>query len=307
MHHETRPLLPARSAHPLTRWLGLLCLAALLGGCASPRTLLLHGVADTLAAQPQADEDDLELARDASPFYLKLSESVLRQTPEHAALAESVAAGFTQYAYAFVAFEADRLESTDARAARQLRERAARLYARAHHHAMAALERGQPGLARALAQRAGAELPVLGADQAGLAYWAAASWAARIALSTDRPDVVADLPAAIRLAGLAYAVDPDHGQGALASLMGTLEASRPGGSAARARALFERAQAAAAGRNAGVFVSMAESLALAAGDRVSFESLLRQAVAVADAEPGLGNRVMRARALWLLETVDDRF
>ena len=71
--------------------------------------MLLAGVADALAAQSQADEDDLHLARDAAPFYLKLSESLLQQTPGHFALAESVAGGFTQYAYAFVAFEADRI------------------------------------------------------------------------------------------------------------------------------------------------------------------------------------------------------
>jgi hypothetical protein len=38
-------------------------------------------MADELASQGQADEDDLLLARDASPFYLKLSESMLRRTP----------------------------------------------------------------------------------------------------------------------------------------------------------------------------------------------------------------------------------
>jgi len=81
--------------------------------------MLLSGVADALAAQGRADEDDLLLARDAAPFYLKLSESLLLQTPGHISLAESVAGGFTQYDYAFVAFEADRIESSDSRAAQR--------------------------------------------------------------------------------------------------------------------------------------------------------------------------------------------
>ena len=120
-------------------------MTAVIGLCAcSPQSLLLRAAADQLAGQGQADEEDLLLARDASAFYLKLSESVLRQTPGHLPLAEAVAGGFTQYAYAFIALEADRIESTDAKAAQRMRERAARLYARAKRHAMAALEQHRP-------------------------------------------------------------------------------------------------------------------------------------------------------------------
>ena len=121
-----------------------------LTGCA-PRTLLTTAVADDLATKGQAEEEDLLLAPEAAAFDLKLSESVLRQNPGHSALAGAVAGGFTQYAYAFVACDAERLEATDVRAALRRRQRAAHLYERAHHHAMAALEQQQPGLARALA------------------------------------------------------------------------------------------------------------------------------------------------------------
>ena len=95
--------------------------------------------ATVLSTQAQSPEDDLVLAREASAFYLKISESVLREVPGNLPLATAVAGGFTQYAYAFVALEADKRELQDAASAQQLRERAARLYARAHRHAMAAL------------------------------------------------------------------------------------------------------------------------------------------------------------------------
>jgi hypothetical protein len=58
--------------------------------------LIVQGVASELASQGQAPEEDLILAREASAFYLKLSESLLRETPGHGPLAEAVAAGFTQ-------------------------------------------------------------------------------------------------------------------------------------------------------------------------------------------------------------------
>ncbi len=300
---------------------GVLTAALLLAGC-SPRLMLLKGVADELANQGQAEEEDPVLARDAGAFYLKLSESVLRQSPGHLALAESVAGGFTQYAYAFVAFEAERLEGTDARAAQRMRQRAARLYERAHRHAMAALEAQQPGFARALAASTltspAITTPVAGAAaggpplrlepaQVGVAYWAAASWGAFIALSTDKPDLVADLPLAMRLAQLAYAAQPDHGQGALALLMARFELARPGGTPRAAEVFFARADTAAGTPTPATLVARAEALALPAGDRAGFERLLRQAIAAATPRRDLASQVLRERAQWLLDTVDDRF
>jgi hypothetical protein len=278
----------------------------LISAC-SPRMLLVSRVADELAGQGQAAEDDLGLAREASAFYLKLSESVLRQSPDHLALAASVAGGFTQYAYAFVAFEADKVEATDAKAAQKLRERAARLYRRALGHALAALEKAHPGLRTALASADPARWPTLSADEVAVAYWAAASWGGLISLSKDDPDTVADLPLAIRLAQQAFAASPDHGEGALAGLLATFETARPGGSVARATELFDRAIALGAGRNAGAFVGKAEAIAQPAGDRPAFEALLRQALAAADARHDLGNEVMRERAQWLLSRADDLF
>lgn len=292
---------------PRTWALGLLLSAALvLAGCA-PRTLLLKGVADELAGQGQAEEPDLGLARDAAAFYLKLSESVLRQVPGHAALAESVAGGFTQYAYAFVAFEAEMLQDTDARAALRQRQRAARLYERAHRHAMAALEIQQPGLARALQGPEGTQALRLAPEHVGLAYWAAASWGAWIALSKDKPEVVADLPAAIRLARAAYETTPAHGQGQLAVLMAQFELARPGGTVAAAERYLARADAAAGAPSASALITRAESVALPAGQREDFERLLRLAIAAATPRQDLANQVLRQRAQWLLDTVDDRF
>ena len=286
--------------------IGAALLLLLLAAC-SPRHLILQGVAGELASQGQAAEDDLQLAREASAFYLKLSESVLREAPGHLALAEAVSGGFAQYAFAFVASDAERIESRDARAAQILRERAARLYQRAQRHAMAALERAQPGFARALANDAPGAWPRLAEHHVGIAYWAAASWAGFISLSKDQPDVVADLPLVVRLARLAWERQPDHAQGALSSLMGSLEAARPGGSRQQATVYFDRAIAAGDGRNAGAFVAKAEAIALPAGDRAAFDLLLRAALDASAAQRDLTNAVMRERALWLLGTADDLF
>ena len=290
---------------PSLSWL-VLVLALGLSACV-PRQLLVNGAADALTAQGQAEEEDIGLAREASAFYLKLSESLLRQSPGHLALAESVAAGFTQYAYAFVASDAERLVNTDAKAAHALNERARRLYLRAHRHAMAALVQSNPGLMASLSQAPGARPGVLKTNEVGVAYWAAASWGAYIALSKDDPDAVADLPLAVRLGESVWRTSPTFGQGAAASLMGNFEAARPGGSMAKAAAYFDEAIAAGGGQNPGPYVAKAEAIAQPAGDRQTFEALLQKALSVSVKRMDLSSQVMRQRAQWLLAHVDDLF
>jgi hypothetical protein len=292
-------------------WLqGMLFMMVLLAlsGC-SPRQFVMERLADGLATQGQSTEEDLDLAREASAFYLKLSESVLREQPGHPALAESVAAGFTQYAYAFVAFEADRVEAQDIKTADNLRKRAARLYRRGHLHAMKALEKSHPDLRMALLNPTVGKLK-LSQDEVGLAYWAAAAWGGWISLSKDTPELVADLPLAAHLAHFAWQANPSWGQGSLTGLMATFESARPGGNPAQARAWFDEAITQSGDKSAGPLISKAEGVALPAGDRAGFEALLNQAMAIplTEGDPlALQNQGMQRRAAWLLEQSADLF
>jgi hypothetical protein len=275
-------------------------------GCAV-RPFVVDQTAQALSGQGMSSEDDLQLAREASAFYLKLSESVLKETPGHLKLAESVSAGFVQYTYAFVAFDAEKIDSKNPKAAAEMRERAARLYARAHRHAMNALGTSTPGFTAALKSSDTKKHPKLSPNQVPLVYWAAASLGGWISMSKDDPDLVADLPLSMRLAELAWQVQPDYGQGALASLMGTLEGAKVGGSNQKAKAYFDQAIALGDGREAGPFVAKAEGIALPADDRKQFEMLLNQAIEISQKHRSLQNEVMRERAQWLLSSVDEIF
>jgi len=283
-----------------------LALLVVLSGCAV-RPYVVDQTAQALSSQPIAGEDDLQLAREASAFYLKFSESVLKETPDHLKLAEVVSAGFTQYAYAFVALDAEKMDAKSPKEAAAMRERAARLYARAHKHAMTALERSEAGFSASLRQSNIQKNPHLTHDQVPLAYWAAASLGGWISMSKDDPDLVADLPLSIKLAELAWQADPTYGQGALASLMGTLESARVGGSRQKAASYFEQAITLSNGQEAGPYVAKAESVALPAEDRKQFELLLRQALDISKQHRSLQNEVMRERAQWLLSSVEDLF
>lgn len=277
-----------------------------LSGCAV-RPYVIDQTAQALSGQAMSAEDDLQLAREASAFYLKMSESVLRETTGHLKLAEAVSAGFTQYAYAFIVSDAERLDAKNPKVAMQMRERAARMYARAHKHAMTALELDHPGFNAALRQPLSNQLLKLTPEQVPLAYWAAASLGGQVSMSKDDPDVVADLPIAFRLADLAWQTNPAYGHGALASLMGTFEAARVGSSRTKTQSYFDQAIALSGGQEAGPYVAMAENVALPNEDKKQFELLLNQALLISKSNRSLQNEVMRERAQWLLDSVDELF
>jgi predicted anti-sigma-YlaC factor YlaD len=172
---------------------------------------------------------------------------------------------------------------------------------------MRALEGSSPGFAVALRQSDPSKQPRLTKAQVPLAYWGAASLGGLISMSKDDPDVVADLPLSMRLAELAWTTDPSFGQGALASLMGTLEGAKVGGSRQKAQAYFDQAISLSAGKDAGPYVAKAEGVALPTEDRKQFELLLQQALTISQQHRSLQNEVMRERAQWLLSNVDDLF
>jgi TRAP transporter T-component len=288
------------------RLISFLVLVLFLSGCAI-RPFVVDQTAQALSEQPVSSEDDLQLAREASAFYLKFSESVLKETPGHLKLAESVSSGFTQYAYAFIAFDAEKIDTKNPKAAAEMRDRAGRMYARAHRHAMTALDRVHPGFSIAIRQPEPSKRPRLTQDQVPLAYWAAASLGGWISMSKDDPDLVADLPLSMRLAEMAWQTNPTYGQGALASLMGTLEVAKVGGSRQKALAYFDQAIAWGNNQEAGPYVAKAESVSLPAEDRKQFEQLLNQALDISKQRRSLQNEVMRERAQWLLSTVDELF
>ena len=278
-----------------------------LAGCSTQR-LVASLVADQIAAQSGDQDDDLELTRDAAPFFLKFGEAVLAKTPDHVALAETIAAGFVRYAWAFVVFEADRIEGRDLAEATRLRKRAVLLYRRAERHAMRALESHTPGItARLSAASSSADAVVIDSRHAGLAYWAAAAWGARISLSKGEAEAVAQLPAATQLVATLTRCCLSWGDGAVASLAGSFEAGRPGGSAEQAMRWFDQAASLSHGKLAAVPLARAEALSLPTGDRATFERLAREAIAIALKHPGADNQIMLMRARWLLDTIDDRF
>lgn len=284
---------------------------ALTAGC-SIRRFAINKLGDALAetGTAYASDDDPDLIRDATPFALKLIESLLEQNPEHAGLLLAAAGGFTQYAWAYVQQDADAVEDEDLQAALDLRARARRLYLRAYRYGARGLEAVHQGLGSLLESDPKGAVRLAGKDDLPRLYWTAASLMAAISLSKDDPDRIADLSIVDALLARAVELDPDYDRGALHELMINWEGARSdamGGSAERARRHFERAMELSGGKRASPLVALAENVSVRNQDRAEFESLLERALLVdADAAPEwrLENLLMQRRARWLLSRVD---
>jgi predicted anti-sigma-YlaC factor YlaD len=281
-------------------------------GC-SIKKMAVNKVGDALAGGGTtfASDDDPELVKAAVPFSLKLMESLLAESPKHRALLFAASSGFTQYSYAFVQEDAEELEGKDVTASLEMRQRARRLYVRARDYGLRGLDAAHPGFSQALRADAKTAVKVLKKKNVPQTYWTAASWAAAIVVIKNSPELIADLPIVEALIDRALELDEAYDHGAIHSFLISYEMSRPnatGDRASSARAHFERAVQLSDGKQAGPYVSLAESVSVEQQNRKEFESLLHQALAVdpnARPEWRLANLIMQRRARWLLTQEDD--
>jgi predicted anti-sigma-YlaC factor YlaD len=294
---------------------GCLLLAWVAGSGCSLHRYALNKVSDAVAQSgtAYASDDDPDLIKDAAPFGLKLTESLLAENPRHIGLLTSAAAGFTQYAYAFVQEDADETEPRDFAAAETLHARARRLYLRARGYGLRGLEVKHPGFEKALPANPRTAVRVATKADVPLLYWTAAAWASAISLSKDNPELVGQIPAMEALMDRALELDESWDDGAIHTFMITYEMSRSGATgdpAARARTHFERALALSKGTDAAPLVAFAEAVDVQKQDVKEFESLLHQALAInPDAKPDirLRNTVLQRRARWLLSRESELF
>ena len=294
--------------------LTLLTGLAVISGCGAIKKNAIKSVADTLAS-PDSDvfsrDEDIELVAAAAPFGLKLYESLLESIPDHVPLLVATCSNFTQYSYAFLQTKAEESEYDDYTEYTKQKDRALRMYLRARGYCIRGLEQRFPGVQVALLRDPKAALARANKKDVPLLYWSAASWGAAISLGIGRPDLAGDLHVVRGLAERALALDPDYASGATHELMISLESLDEvvGGSEDRARAHFKRALELQKERpQAGPYVSLATGIALKKQNRVEFEQLLNDALAIdPDKNPAvrIPNLAAQRRARFLLKEVDE--
>jgi predicted anti-sigma-YlaC factor YlaD len=260
-----------------------------------------------------ASDDDAELVGEALPFALKTIEGLLEAAPTHKGLLLSAVSGFTQYAYVYLATEADYVEDQDLARATRLRLRATGLYRRAKEYGMRGLEVDRKGFREALRNDPRAALSGMKKGDVPMLYWTSAAWSLEIGLDKTDATLAVDLPLAESLMHRALELDPDYGDGVIHDYYISYEGGRAGaagGSTDRARAELTRSLELAKGRRAAPYLAYAESVSVGKQDRKEFTDLLNSALAVdPDVAPEyrLANRVAQQRARWLLSRIDDMF
>ena len=288
-------------------------LAVAASGC-SLKKMAVTTVADTLADTGDvfSRDEDPDLIRDATPFALKLYESLLESVPRHVPLLVATCSSFTQYAFAFVETDADALGQDRYAESKALRERALKLYLRGKGYCMRAMEVRFPGSGTALLADPSVVMAKARVEDVELLYWTAASWGAAISLGIDRPDLVIDLPTVRVLVDRAMALDETWSTGALHELMISLD-SLPealGGSPDRAREHFKKAVALQKELSPGPYVALATGISVPAQNRAEYEQLLKTALAI-DPEKNPSQRLVtlitQRRARALLDQIDQKF
>jgi predicted anti-sigma-YlaC factor YlaD len=285
------------------------------GPACSLRTYAINMVGDALASGNSVYEtdDDLELVGAALPFSLKLTESLLAQSPNHGGLLLTACRGFVLYSYAFVDYPAQLAADDDLDRARALRARARRLYMRGHRYGVRAIERSHPTFSEDLQQDPVAAVRRVGAagnaDAVPFLYWTAASLGLAIAAAPDDAVLLARLPEVQAMLDRALELDESWDEGALHELKVVLAGAAPGEiDRALIKRHYDRSLALSHGRSASAHLAYAEAIAVADQDRAAFEALVHQALAVdPDAEPSsrLVNLLAHRRARWLASRVDN--
>ena len=311
-----------RSSANQTKDIGRPALAAALGillllatGCASPRKMAINMVGDALAGTGTtfASDPDPELVKEAVPFGLKLMEALLAETPEHKELLLAASSGFTQYAYAFVQPEADKIEDEDFDAAEATRDRARKLYLRARDYGLRSLEVRHEGISGLILTDPATAVAMADKKDVPNLYWTAAAWGAAISLGLDDPELIADMPSMEAMIDRALELDEDYEGGAIHTFLVTFEMIRQGAEgepADRSRKHFKRAVQLSGGQQAGPYVALAEAVSVETQNKKEFNELLETALAVdVDARPEwrLLNIIMQRRAQWLLGRTEDLF
>lgn len=255
--------------------------ATLLAAACSPKRMALDRMAAALsdASVVYETDNDPEFVRLAAPSTLKTVEMLLSQSPRHPRLLLTACSGFTQYSYGFLHVESLLRTASDPAASQDLRTRAGRMYQRARGYCVSGLALRHPRVSlETLGRDPRGTLRDMTAEDVPWLYWTAASWGADISLAPSPVTRVAELAVVRALLTRAREVNDAWDGGAIYEAMIAFDGLPPllGGSAAAARADFDKAVQLSHGKSVFAYVALA-LVTTKAGEK---EKLLDQALAI---------------------------
>lgn len=278
----------------------------IISGC-SMRRIAINTIANSLSESSSsvfATDDDPELVKEALPFALKTMEALLQSAPENENLLISTAAGFVQYAHAFVVMPANEMEYTNYTSARKQKERAKKLFLRAQKYGLRVLNIRYRDFYDKLILDPFEAVSVTQKKDVPALYWTGAAWASALSMAKDDMSLVGDLPIITALMERALELDEAWHNGALHEFFIAFK----GGQSAEDH--FNRAMQLNQNRSIGPMVSFAESVCVSQQDYQRFKKLLDEVLAFdvdKYQENRLANILAQQKAAFLLNNMDHLF
>ena len=287
--------------------------AAGFSGCVS--TLVANALTGESSSAVFTGDSDPELVGDALPFAIKMYEALLDSTPRHQGLMLTTGSLFVMYSNAFIHGPADRLPPSAWREREEALGRAKRLYIRGHEILLNALNERHRGFSAAAESENEMRLFLrrFAARDVPLLYWTVASGLAAYSIDVFDFDLSGRIPIWHLMIERAFELDPDFGGATLDEFLVLYFASLPemlGGDTERARLHFQRAMDKTGGNSTSAMISYAKSICVPEQDFETFESYLRQVLAInPDDNPAtrLVTILDQRTAQWLLDNAHTLF
>jgi tetratricopeptide (TPR) repeat protein len=263
-------------------------------------------------------ENDIELAREASPGQLKTAEGFLAADPENEILLPVVTKGYIEYSFGFLEDDLENTPDDPQHAAQRdlITARATNLYDRALAYALRLLSLSDKNFPAAFNKDVAsteAEAKKLDKDDAPALFYAGLALASAINLNRNDVARVVDLPKAIALIKRSYALDPKFYNAGAAMTLGTVYSSQGkamGGDPDAAKKYFDECIGASGGKYLLAKVIFARFYAVVIQDRPLFEKTLKEVLDTpASVYPDfrLANELAKRRAKRYLAHVEDYF
>ena len=245
-------------------------------------------------------QSDIELVREGSPAFLLMLDALAEAHPDNAAVLVAAADAQMAYATAFVA--------------RDQKERATAMYAKAKTYGLRALSRNRRFAAarEAPQDEFEAALRSFRKRDAETLFTTASAWVMWIIANSESPAALGEMPRALALMRRVQELAPDIRQGGVDLFYGIYYTVLPLGGGRdldRARMHFERAMATGGPDYLMAPVTFAEFYARYAFDEVLFKTTLQAVLAANPQRPEytLMNAVAKTRAQGLLDRMDELF
>ncbi len=217
----------------------------------------------------------------------------------------------TQYTYAFIMEEADRLIELNYNSGKELYQDALKSFEMAINYGKTALELRYPELINHIGiNKKG---PYFTNEDIPYLYWLAAAMGGAISSSRGKPEWVIQLPIVGYLLESALAIDGSWNNGAIHSAMISYSMSRAdlkGNNVQEATKHYKKVNMLSNSQDLSAHVSYAENVLVNQQNQSEFINLLNRVINAQDTdidELVLGNIIARKRARWLLSRKDELF